>query len=60
MAAAAVLMNPETSPGVLDVNLLGVVRTTRAALPHLRKSSQASIVNMCSVAATAGLPRRAA
>jgi 2-keto-3-deoxy-L-fuconate dehydrogenase len=45
---------------VLDVNLLGVVRTTRAALPHLRRSSQASIVNMCSVAATAGLPRRAA
>ena len=45
---------------VLDVNLLGVVRTTRAALPYLRRSQQASIVNMCSIAATAGLPRRAA
>jgi NAD(P)-dependent dehydrogenase (short-subunit alcohol dehydrogenase family) len=45
---------------VLDVNLLGIVRTTRAALPHLRRSPHASIVNMCSVAATAGLPRRAA
>jgi NAD(P)-dependent dehydrogenase (short-subunit alcohol dehydrogenase family) len=45
---------------VLDVNLLGVVRTTRAALPHLRRSPHASIVNICSVAAAAGLPRRAA
>lgn len=45
---------------VLDVNVLGVVRTTRAALPHLRRSAQASIVNTCSVAATAGLPQRAA
>jgi 2-keto-3-deoxy-L-fuconate dehydrogenase len=45
---------------VLDVNLLGVVRASRAALPHLRRSAHPSIVNMCSVAATAGLPRRAA
>jgi 2-keto-3-deoxy-L-fuconate dehydrogenase len=45
---------------LLDVNLLGVVRTTRAALAHLRTSSQASILNVCSVAAAAGLPRRAA
>ena len=45
---------------VLDVNLLGVVRTTRAALPHLRRSRHGSILNMCSVAVTAGLPRRAA
>jgi 2-keto-3-deoxy-L-fuconate dehydrogenase len=44
---------------VLDVNLLGVVRTTRAALPHLRRSSNAAIVNTCSIAATAGLPGRA-
>jgi 2-keto-3-deoxy-L-fuconate dehydrogenase len=44
---------------VLDVNLLGVVRTTRAALPHLRRSSSAAIVNTCSIAATAGLPNRA-
>jgi NAD(P)-dependent dehydrogenase (short-subunit alcohol dehydrogenase family) len=44
---------------VLDVNLLGVVRTTRAALPHLRRSGSAAIVNTCSVAATAGLPNRA-
>ena len=44
---------------VLDVNLLGIVRTTRCALPHLRASSHAAIVNTCSIAATAGLPNRA-
>ncbi|MCP3767967.1 MULTISPECIES: SDR family NAD(P)-dependent oxidoreductase [unclassified Streptomyces] len=44
---------------VLDVNVLGIVRTTRAALPYLRRSSAASVVNICSIAATAGLPRRA-
>jgi 2-keto-3-deoxy-L-fuconate dehydrogenase len=44
---------------VLDVNLLGIVRATRAALPHLRRSSAAAIVNTCSIAAVAGLPRRA-
>ncbi|MFI7351290.1 SDR family NAD(P)-dependent oxidoreductase [Streptomyces sp. NPDC049936] len=44
---------------VLDVNVLGIVRTTRAALPHLRSSPHAAVVSTCSVAATAGLPRRA-
>jgi NAD(P)-dependent dehydrogenase (short-subunit alcohol dehydrogenase family) len=44
---------------VLDVNVLGIVRTTRAALPHLRASRHAAVVNTCSIAATAGLPRRA-
>jgi NAD(P)-dependent dehydrogenase (short-subunit alcohol dehydrogenase family) len=44
---------------VLDVNLLGIVRTTRAALPHLRRSPSAAIVNVASIAATAGLPQRA-
>lgn len=44
---------------VLDVNVLGIVRTTRAALPHLRESAHPAIVNTCSVAATAGLPQRA-
>ncbi|MEU4612963.1 SDR family NAD(P)-dependent oxidoreductase [Streptomyces umbrinus] len=44
---------------VLDVNVVGMVRTARAALPHLRKSSHAAIVNTCSIAATAGLPMRA-
>ena len=44
---------------VLDVNVVGMVRVTRAALPALRASSQAAIVNTCSIAATAGLPQRA-
>ncbi|QNP74173.1 SDR family oxidoreductase [Streptomyces roseirectus] len=44
---------------VWDVNVVGMVRTARAALPHLRASSHAAIVNTCSVAATAGLPQRA-
>ncbi|MCB8901271.1 MULTISPECIES: SDR family NAD(P)-dependent oxidoreductase [unclassified Streptomyces] len=49
---------------VLDVNVLGMVRTTRAALPHLRRAATArpgtaSVVNTCSIAATAGLPQRA-
>lgn len=44
---------------VLDVNLLGMVRASRAALPALRRSSAAAIVNMGSIVATAGLPQRA-
>lgn len=44
---------------VFDVNVLGIVRVTRAALPHLRRSRAAVIVNTCSAAATVGLPRRA-
>ena len=44
---------------VLNINLLGIVRVTRAALPHLRRSPAAAIVNTGSVAATAGLPQRA-
>jgi NAD(P)-dependent dehydrogenase (short-subunit alcohol dehydrogenase family) len=44
---------------VLDVNVVGMVRVARAALPHLRRSDCAAIVNTCSVAATAGLPNRA-
>jgi NAD(P)-dependent dehydrogenase (short-subunit alcohol dehydrogenase family) len=41
------------------VNVLGIVHVTRAALPHLRRSEHAAIVNTCSVAATIGLPQRA-
>ncbi len=44
---------------VLDVNVLGLVRVTRAALPGLRRSARAAIVNTCSIAATVGLPERA-
>jgi 2-keto-3-deoxy-L-fuconate dehydrogenase len=48
---------------VLDVNVLGIVRTTRAALPALRASvarrGEAAIVNTSSIAGIAGLPQRA-
>jgi 2-keto-3-deoxy-L-fuconate dehydrogenase len=44
---------------VFDVNVVGLARVARACLPHLRRSDVASIVNTCSVAATAGLPNRA-
>jgi 2-keto-3-deoxy-L-fuconate dehydrogenase len=44
---------------VFDVNVFGMVRVARAALPHLRSSRSAVIVNTCSIAATAGLPNRA-
>jgi len=44
---------------VFDVNVFGMVRMMKAALPHLRQSSHAAVVNTCSIAATAGLPERA-
>jgi NAD(P)-dependent dehydrogenase (short-subunit alcohol dehydrogenase family) len=44
---------------VFDVNVVGIVRVTRAALPFLRESAHAAIVNTCSVAASVGLPNRA-
>jgi 2-keto-3-deoxy-L-fuconate dehydrogenase len=44
---------------VLNVNVVGIARVSRAALPHLRRSPSAAIVNTCSIAALAGLPQRA-
>jgi 2-keto-3-deoxy-L-fuconate dehydrogenase len=44
---------------VLDVNVLGLVRVTRAALPHLRKSEHPAIVNTCSIVARVGVVQRA-
>jgi 2-keto-3-deoxy-L-fuconate dehydrogenase len=44
---------------VLDVNVVGIVRVSRAALPHLRRSDRAAVVNTCSVVAALGLPNRA-
>jgi NAD(P)-dependent dehydrogenase (short-subunit alcohol dehydrogenase family) len=44
---------------VLDVNVTGTARVCAAALPWLRQSSSAAIVNICSIAAMNGLPRRA-
>jgi NAD(P)-dependent dehydrogenase (short-subunit alcohol dehydrogenase family) len=44
---------------VFDVNVLGMVRTSRACLPHLRRSQSASIVNVSSIVASTGLSKRA-
>jgi NAD(P)-dependent dehydrogenase (short-subunit alcohol dehydrogenase family) len=44
---------------VLDVNVVGTARVSRAAWPHLRASQHAAVVNTSSIAATAGLPQRA-
>lgn len=44
---------------VLSVNVVGIARVSTAALPHLRRSNRASIVNVGSIAATHGLPQRA-
>jgi len=44
---------------VFDVNVVGMARVSRAALPHLLDSSSAAIVNVGSIAAWAGLPQRA-
>jgi 2-keto-3-deoxy-L-fuconate dehydrogenase len=41
-----------------EVNVVGMARVARAALPHLRESSAASITNTASVASMAGLPQR--
>jgi len=44
---------------VLDVNVVGIARVTRAALPYLRESSHAVVVNTCSCVAFVGVPDRA-
>jgi 2-keto-3-deoxy-L-fuconate dehydrogenase len=43
---------------IFDINVLGYVRATRAALPYLRRSQHAAIVNMSSCTAATGLRRR--
>jgi len=43
---------------VFDINVVGIVRVTRACLPYLRQSASAAIVNTCSIVATVGLPER--
>ena len=44
---------------ILDINVTGMARVSAAVLPWLRKSPSAAIVNVCSIAALNGLPRRA-
>jgi 2-keto-3-deoxy-L-fuconate dehydrogenase len=44
---------------VLDVNVTGIARVTRAALPHLRRSAAPAVVNTCSAVAFVGVRQRA-
>ncbi len=59
-AQGTVADNPDAEwHHVLDVNVVGMARVTRAALPHLRRSRHAAIVNTGSIGAHTGLPDRA-
>jgi NAD(P)-dependent dehydrogenase (short-subunit alcohol dehydrogenase family) len=59
-ASGAVEDNPDDEwLQVFNVNVLGMVRLTRAALPHLKNSPSAAIVNTSSVVADTGLVQRA-
>ena len=59
-AAGDVATNPDEEwHRVYDVNVVGIARVTRAALPHLKKSKHGAIVNTASVVANIGLPNRA-
>ena len=45
---------------VLNVNVVGTARVSRSAIPLLRASKSAAIVNTASIAGTDGIPNRAA
>lgn len=49
-------INDTTWAQVLDVNLTGVFRMTRAVLPQMLKQGRGAIVNISSVASLVGLP----
>jgi len=44
---------------VLNINVIGMGRVSAAAMPSLKQSKCAAIVNTCSLVATAGVPKRA-
>ncbi len=44
---------------VFDINVVGMVRVARAALPYLMRSPSAAVVNTCSVVADVGVVERA-
>lgn len=49
-------LDDETWTRVLDVNLTGVFRMTRAAVPEMLKRQRGSIVNISSIASVVGIP----
>jgi NAD(P)-dependent dehydrogenase (short-subunit alcohol dehydrogenase family) len=52
--------DPDTWDQVMRVNLSGTFDVTRLAIPHLKKSHSASIINMSSAAGRLGYPQRSA
>jgi len=52
--------DPDTWDQVMRVNLSGTFNVTRLAIPHLRKSHAACIINMSSAAGRLGYPQRSA
>jgi NAD(P)-dependent dehydrogenase (short-subunit alcohol dehydrogenase family) len=59
-AAGTILDNDESEwQRVFDINLMGTVRTIRAALPHLIAARPASVVNVASAVALTGFANRA-
>ncbi|BAU29274.1 hypothetical protein DFP93_13237 [Aneurinibacillus soli] len=46
--------------GMMDVNYLGVVRCTRAILPHMKKRQQGHIINVASIAGKLATPNSSA
>ena len=59
-AAGDVAANPDEEwHRLLDVNVVAIARVTRAALPHLRRSRHAVVVNTCSAVAFVGVRDRA-
>ncbi len=49
-------LDDETWTRVLDVNLTGVFRMTRAAVPEMLKRGRGAIVNISSIASLVGIP----
>ncbi|MBH0190466.1 MAG: SDR family oxidoreductase [Nitrospira sp.] len=49
-------LDDETWARVLDVNLTGVFRMTRAAIPEMLKQGRGAIVNISSIASLVGIP----
>lgn len=45
----------ETIDKVLDVNIKGIIHSTKIAIPYLKKSDSSNIINVSSMAATRGL-----
>jgi short-subunit dehydrogenase len=50
-------MDPEKDIAAqIQVNLIGVIQTTRAVLPHMIERRKGSIINMCSLSGFVGTP----